>query len=244
MKERPIIFSGPMVRAILEGRKTQTRRILKPQRDVVSGDGVRAFSRGLPPGTFAYRDTPSGGTKYGECPYGVPGDRLWVRETHFAFGHWEEIPGAKTKSGRTKWRFIFDSDEVLFNAPPEYRNGRHHKDPATPAWHKRSSQFLFRCHARLTLEIVSVRVERLQAISEEDAIAEGLVPGGHGVGHAPHIYENDIDDSDHDPTMQGATYFLWVEGYKRLWESIHGPGSWEANSWVWVLEFEQIEEGN
>lgn len=223
MAERPILFSAPMVRAILDGAKTQTRRLvnltgrliemrwspLHPER------GLRVTVRTGP------RSTHTGpiGDHLDACPYGQPGDRLWVREEHFRFGHWEPVAGAKTrKGGRQKWMFVADSDETRFTAPDgvEVRRGRHHRDPATPAWHKRLARFMPRCLSRITLEVTSVHVERLHEISDDDARAEG----------APGPF-----DSLFTPRLR----------FERLWESINGPESWDANPWVWVVSFRKLE---
>jgi hypothetical protein len=180
-----------MVRAILDGQKTQTRRIVKPQ----------------PPGgyhidTCHYNDTGwafwvSADDHMGTCtcknlkqPYGSPGDRLWVRET-FADTGWPPTG-------------------------PEYayRADTDHADNDTPRW--KPSIHMPRRASRITLEVVSVRVERLQECSEADAKAEGCSPLG--------------DDTS-------RAYRL---GYMHLWGQINGPGSWDANPWVWVVSFNRI----
>lgn len=211
MRERPIPFSAPMVRAILTGWKAQTRRACKArtqnQADIIAGaimDDMAGKDDGVHEGAAWQR--------FG-CPYGQPGDRLWVREEHYRFGHWETVPGKTTKGGRLKWRFVADSDEVLYAAPVIYRKGRHSKDPATRAWHKRLARFMPQTLSRITLEVVAVRVERLQDISRGDCMAEGCP----------------------FPNMAGQTDP--VAWYQELWESINGAGSWAANPWVWVVEF-------
>lgn len=134
-----------------------------------------------------------------------------------------------------KWRFVEDISEVRYldNPPAEFRRGMHHKDPATPAWHKRPSQFMFRKHSRITLEIASVRVERVQDISEADARAEGADPE----------FEIDVATfvrGSFDPAT-ASTYRL---GFKHLWDSINkarGYG-WSANPGVWVVSFKRLAE--
>lgn len=202
VKERPILFSAPMVQGILAGNKTKTRRVLEL-------DWLRCLDPEDPDDLERIMS---------QCRYGVPGDRLWVREAHYAFGHWEPVAGAATRGGKQKWKFVRDTDEVLYEEPPEFRNGRHNIDPETPAWHKRLARFMFRKDSRTTLEIVSVRVERLREISEEDAIAEGVpVPVTCDTAHTAR------------------------NGFRDLWETINGAGSWDANPFVWVVEFELIE---
>lgn len=233
MKERPILYSGPMVRANLEGRKTQTRRVMKPQPPdgceyVINGANSHALCRSIENSNLWVPPTPRSVDHRLQCPYGKPGDRLWVKEEHYRFGHWEQVPGVKTKTGRMKWRFVADTNEVLFDAPQSFRKGRHHHDPFTPHWHKRLARFMAKSICRLWNDIESVRVERLQEIKAGDAWAEGVpieccaplgVKSAGGQGICPD----------------------YVGGYRSLWESINGPGSWESNPWVWVITFRRVQ---
>ena len=210
MKERPILFSAPMVRAILDWRKTQTRRVVKPQ----PPDDI-----GLPIGVDLYSPTCIGknGDEYpgdeifgaysecGEwgvkCPYGQPGDRLWVRET------WGPCDGGVC--------YRADEDAGSVALPDDGR--------WTPSIH------MPRWASRITLEITGVRVERLQDISEADAIAEGV----------PAVSSGGVTLF----TTTGVNCFQAAKGaYAALWESINGPGSWDANPWVWVVEFRRIDK--
>ena len=184
MKERPIIFSGPMVRAILDGRKTQTRRAVKPQPLWVASPGV----------PFKTMDADPKGTI--NCPYGQPGDRLWVRESHYMI-----LQTHDGGAGAVEYRADY-CDELASGI----------------RW--RPSIHMPRSASRITLEVVSVRVERLDEISEEDAKAEGY--------KSQSIMEN--PDAGR----------LW---FRDLWESINGPGSWAKNPFVWVVEFKRVEGG-
>lgn len=192
MKERPILFSAPMVRAILEGRKTQTRRIVSPQPPHLSP--VKAYNR--PNGTWCWTlETGMGdGTSNGFlCPYGFPGDRLWVRERinrTDALEPWSE--------------YAADGLPTVADAWPWKRN-------SLPSIH------CPRGLSRIDLEIVAIRVEKLNLISWSDAIAEGPRPCGWG-----------RDD--------GGVQ----RNFATLWESINGPGSWDSNPYVWVVEFRRI----
>ena len=199
MKERPILFSGPMVRAIIEGRKTQTRRVVKPQPgDHPSDDGYGVTYR---------------------CPYGAPGDRLWVRET---FGWY---------SGILQGSYAYTPPEKPTYPPHKVIDGVRHAicyraDYPKHRWNKNDSGWKPSIHmprtaSRITLPIVSVRVERLQSISEEDAKAEGAA-------------------MDYDGPYSFSQAFNYRGGYRTLWESINGPGSWDANPWVWVIEFKRV----
>ncbi len=232
MKERPISYSPPMVRARRAGRKTQTRRSGAIQSDQYTELGAEPIGHATK-GTViqaTYRAFPNGGTARWaicECPYGIPGDRLWIREEHYRFGHWEKISGVRTKTGRQKWRFVADSEEVRYgeNPPETFRKGRSNQDPQTKAWHKRLARFMPRRLSRSLDEIVSVRVERLQAISEEDAQAEGI---------ATIRDEWSGQCGDFDETLSDLKLFEF------LWESINGEGAWALNSWVWVVTFRNL----
>jgi hypothetical protein len=203
MKERPIIFSGPMVRAILEGIGTQARLAIKPQpdedglaRELSSGDWFDTSGRVYP------------------CPYGKVGDRLWVRET------WLQGQGPTWGSHCV----VYDADKKIAWAP-----GSGFDNPDLKQFKKRPSIFMPRWASRITLEITSVRVERLQEISEEDARAEG------------------VTDETADAIQYGAEAGNYQEptpyrtGFSLTWQSIHGTDSWHANPWVWVLQFKRVE---
>lgn len=241
-RERPILFSGPMVRAILEGRKTQTRRVC-PVQPFQDDDGLwHCYYPWGEGGHGIYETEAEMRAEYdrimlARCPYGEAGDRLWVREAHYRFGHWEPVPGVRTKTGRQKWRFVADTKELRYEAPPEFRKGRHHKDPETKAWHLRLPRFMPRGACRLVLPVVDVRLQWLQDISEADARAEGIdtsvvAPSPHGVyGIRPRNYGSARDC------------------FADLWDSINGKPrkradgtmgpdiSWSANPMVYVVTF-------
>jgi hypothetical protein len=216
-KIHPILFSEVMVNALLRGRKTQTRRTLPPWQIPTSTDqhdwmavAQRHRQWGFCVSGKTEKECAEEILKFGVCRYGKRGDLLWVRETHYRFGHWETIPGVTTKTGRIKWRFVPDTDELLYDAPASYRKGRHHKDSATPAWHARLARFMPRSASRITLELTKVRIEQLQDITTGDAWDEGC------------------------PNSDVGAIRYW---FKPLWESINGTGSWSDNPWVWVLNF-------
>lgn len=207
MKERPILFNGAMVRAILEGRKTQTRRIWKMPRGLdwyVSG-----CMRGEETGDI--HDPKSnwwGHVEEMACPYGRPGERLWVRET---WGYNPDFPGIH---GRACYR-----------ADPG-----HEYDGIK--W--KPSIHMPRAACRLMLEITAVRVERLNDCSEEDALAEGVFKAGPS-GKLPigQCVERVTDGIEVVYIRRGMA----LDEYRELWNSINGAGAWEANPWVWVVEF-------
>jgi hypothetical protein len=200
MKEHPILFSAPMVRALLDGSKTQTRRVVKPQPEAEHGGepywfvgGYRAWrARGC---TDSIR---SGSHNEIACPYGKPADRLWVRETHMDLGAC----------------YLYRADA----AAEQERAIVAPRQPWRPAIH------MPRAASRITLEITGVRVERLQDISPEDCWAEGI--------------QEMRDAGDENGELRGSVR----QDYQALWESINGPGSWDANPWVWVVEFKRLEQ--
>ncbi|HFN7502179.1 TPA: hypothetical protein ACHGXE_002051 [Escherichia coli] len=202
MTERGMIFNGEMVRAILDGRKTQTRRVVKfkPREP-----GLNLNFSGLKLGHYRTGDA-SGGyvlasrgamgcwndkTYPVHCPYGQPGDRIWVRETFSAVPDHDEPAGCSA---------------LLYAADGNGPYGKWTPSIHMPRW-----------ASRILLKITDVRVERLNSISEEDAKAEG------------------------GPTeccVIGYKHFL---GFRSLWKAIYGDESWQANPWVWVIEFKRIE---
>lgn len=192
MRERPILFSAPMVRAILEGRKTQTRRAAT--KNVRHPDLGNLYA----PGALVLEHEPQHVIDRC-CPYGQPGDRLWVREA------WGKAQIMNTKTGETRYQTVYRADN------PDY-------DGFGVRW--APSIHMRREDSRILLEITAVRVERLNDISEADAVAEGVVI----------------------PVTIGMTDInANVAAYRDLWETINGPGSWAANPWVWVVEFRRVE---
>ena len=192
MKERPMLFSAPMVRAILDGRKTVTRRIVKA-RDLEWMD----VHQGLREPDNAER-----------CPYGQPGgDRLYVRETWAAPHAYDHLPPR-----------LIPQDARIHYAATEDRGGL--------LW--RPSIHMPRWASRILLEVTGVRVERLNDISKADAIAEGAPPSHPSIDRVSAEYGHaDFSRS-------------W---YAQLWDQINGAGSWDANPWVWVIEFKRLEGG-
>ncbi len=228
MTERGILFSAPMVRALLDGTKTQTRRALK--RQPWASCSIEEGGKGELPFVYSALHGAGPGHDVEEsripciCPYGQPGDRLWVRETFYAFGRWETRYSAKKK--RDEWHFV----DMTTEYDRLYQFDTKHMTPsncrgAMPAWYKRPSIHMPRQASRILLEVISVRVERLQDISDQDAIAEGIGLNPSAAG----IY------------LTGAAETLPHAAYRSLWESINGAGSWDANPWVWVVEFKRLE---
>lgn len=200
MKACPILFSAPMIRALLDGRKVQTRRALKSQPlDILPMEGKHAGREWV----ILEQREPEPKGKVIRCRYGVPGDLLWVRET---------------------WSRRGEMQAAIYKADEDRAVGAYGAVRWTPSIH------MPRWASRLTLRITGVRVERLQGISEEDAIAEGIensvVPGHGRIGGTWKVYTNSKLSS---LTARGS--------YQSLWESINGGDSWAANPWVWVICF-------
>lgn len=228
--EHPIIFSGPMVTAILRGEKSQTRRIVKPQQAhepgavwVRSGDMHAQCRDELARGVMDAVAEPI------RCPFGQPGDRLWVRETWTALGNEDGHPidetGELCAFRDAALRYRADAVPVSYGLE-RLPDGGDYDGP----W--RSPIHMPRWASRLTLEIVSVRVERLQDITEDDTDAE--VFGG----DYPHTVRPDLF-----PDFEAAGALSMQECFARVWDDINGkkPGrAWADNPWTWVIEFEQV----
>lgn len=230
MAERPILMSGPMVRAVLEGRKSQTRRLVKPQppRDCKSVYAPFAKDPNNWQGVCA--DDLIGW--YGRCPYGVPGDRLWVREKHYRMGKW--VRSGTTKAGRPRWRFKADGNGLLYVAQVEDTTAPIvlPKKRTERGWHKRPSIFMPRWACRLVLEVTAVRVERLQDISEGDSKAEGCAVGD-VVTHKGTMGPFDAELTKGADTAR--------EAYRALWNSLNAKRApWASNPWVWCISFRRV----
>ncbi|KAB8062085.1 hypothetical protein GCN74_03390 [Janthinobacterium sp. FT14W] len=209
MTEKPILFSAPMVRALLDGSKTQTRRIMKPQPVAIPSEpGKHWWPSNAAQSMIRIEDSFQ---KYPSifddaCPHGGPGSQLWGRETWYC-DHFEVQKGPYLEVPKARELLVYRAD----NERPY--------EAEQPAW--RPSIHMPRWASRILLEIVSVRVERLEDCSDADARAEGT-PGGHGIIPS---YNYNATPSEH---------------FMHLWESINGVGSWAANPWVWVIEFKRV----
>jgi hypothetical protein len=231
MTDRPILFSAEMVRAILDGRKTQTRRIIKPQppaeaesvcrqlysQEAPEFDGAWTWWAGKPQKPI---------TKPLFCPYGKPGDLLWVRET------W-----ARHASG-----VDYAADFAAISRPEA--------GPWRPSIH------MPRWASRITLRITDIRVERLQDISEDDALAEGCEArpfpgpwwqGYRDLGDGQLFHQQAIGETAPDwmigPKQMPPTPWLDQsarDGFRSIWMGLHGPGAWDDNPWVWVISFQRV----
>jgi hypothetical protein len=223
MKQHPILFSTPMVQAILAGNKTMTRRIVKPQ---------PIFKEGV--GKWYGKNEQFVGDKMVvldlmelSCPYGKSGDVLWVREC-FTVLEPEHCEGmsqrfyykAEHHVGNEEWRL----EEIEKGYPYQWKPSIHMPKSACRVW----------------LEITNIRVERLQSISEKDAIAEGILPllmSSVQLATSGQLY---FDYSKPKQFFNEGLPPFW--SFNSLWCSINGPDSWDENPWVWVIEFKRIEK--
>lgn len=205
MKDRPILFTGEMVRAILGGRKTQTRRVIKLPRWATCWEDVELDDNGLL--MVVARDT----TCLAEihCTYGQPGDRLWVKETWALAKEYDRRPGSRVpKKAREKIWYLANGEK------PDW------------AGRTRTSRYMPRWASRITLEIVNVRVERVQDISYEECCLETGSPV-EWLGSGPEPYRRDMR-----------------KVFELLWNSINAKRGfgWDVNPWVRVIKFKRVEE--
>lgn len=254
MKQRPIIFNTDMVRALLDGRKTQTRRpVSKAVEENIrlhaGEDGSDESSEvefiyakhsdddgeAQPEEWLCYlQEYPEEGViAIGQCPFGQPGDQLWVRETflpdpnsqddawddhHISYFSWSgcgssirDVPSALRSPDNCIYKASWVGTDLLWK----------------PSIH------MPRWASRITLEITNIRVERVQDITEADAIAEGLNRVSHGPEGTFYSWQRNY------PHPQN--YCHSDDAYQDLWCSIYGPEAWDRNEWVWVIEFKRIE---
>lgn len=226
-----MIFNGEMVRAILDGRKTQTRRIMaiQPEHSELGLRRVIDSKNGRDNGKYFWSQSDARGLKMRSkvfgCPYGEVGDRIWVRETYqgplFDYEHMESYLEDSSKFEKPEF-CVYRADG---KPAPEFYDA---DDNLHCGW--RPSIHMPRWASRITLEITGVRVGRLQSISDEDVDAE-CFSGDFPTSVLPELFPGVPDDWAH-LSMQ--------ECYGVLWKSIYGEESWQANPWVWVIEFKVV----
>jgi hypothetical protein len=214
MTDRPILFSAEMVRAILDGRKTQTRRVMKPQPKPTPADFPGPAGHWWPSQKHksmlgVEREMQKWkGLAGSACPYGDTGDLLWVREGFAVQPElWADNHGPQP--------IHYTADQVIgFAGKPDQRQIEDYR--SKPSIH------MPRWASRITLRITDIRVERLRDISEDDAKAEGV--------------SSEWDDYEKYGQSEPYRY-----GFSALWNDINGPNAWDANPWVWVVAFERVE---
>ncbi len=229
MKEIPILYATPMVAAILEDKKTMTRRAIKLPPDF---DG-RAVYDNYPFGIkYSANKSDMGDTVWRLNPRWEKDDILWVRETHYAFGKW--VRNGITKTNKPKWKFV----DLTIKRGHIYRYATHSDNSGISLsklrdgqerWYKRPSIFMPKAACRIFLKVADVRAEKLHDTSQQDAIAEGVHE------KSPHYYRNYL-------SKDGATFYCAEDSFRSLWISINGQESWDANPWVWVIAFEKVAQ--
>ena len=233
MKERQILFNGPMVRAIMDGRKTKTRRVVNPQPTNHHWESLPGYSLSLVLkecndgciyARFQHRiATNEEDLMWVKCPYGKPGDLLRVREHH------ARIPGMV---GMHQVHYFSDGPLPTIDQRHDAFLLKSYPSIHMPSW-----------AIRITKEVTGIRAERLQDISEDDAKAEGLA----AITKDGQMVKYGIPDRDGLPGNDdyGWNWSEWEKdpriAFRKLWESINGPGSWKANPWVWVVDFKMLE---
>ncbi|MEQ4919014.1 hypothetical protein [Klebsiella quasipneumoniae] len=233
MKERGMIFNGEMVRAILDGRKTQTRRVIAN----VGHDNCLPLQKRTKTKDGIYTHVMDAHI-YGLCPFGKIGDRIWVRET------WSDVnldgaPAVAYRADDEVYDLMEDKSLLDEDGAFNYQDPRVRKYQFA-AWHSdlisgiegnwRPSIHMPRWASRILLEITDVRVERLNSIHDVDAMREGI--------------QNLTTCSHADFGIPGVVNAQHpVRAFQLLWESIYGADSWRANPWVWVIGFKRVEGG-
>ncbi|HCI7547448.1 TPA: hypothetical protein NPW46_002200 [Klebsiella pneumoniae] len=230
MTEHGMIFNAEMVRALLDGRKTQTRRPIKWKQTRFTEIGEREDGSKWP----WSEDAEHACDFWHPCPFGAVGDRIWVREAYrfpaslddvspTGVGEMAVATGYRKPWAPTFYEFTgtFSDGWKGFETPPKVSN----------AGKLRPSIHMPRWASRILLEITDVRVERLNAISEEDARAEGIIDGGC------------LNCGEPEPCGCANPEPDATDAFAYLWQSIYGQESWNANPWVWVIEFERVEGG-
>jgi len=217
VKERGILFSAPMVRALLVGAKTQTRRAIKLRE--FGPSSTKGYEWTFRDRRALWNDVSTELLMRKFCRYGLAGDRLWVRETHAQFAVGDRTGTAPqcvayraTCDADDGFDYVNNGDEVMRIKVTKW----------TPAIH------MPRWASRITLEVTDVRVERLQDISEDDAKAEGVLS---------------LSEAEVAATNPGGK--TWSRGpatarYELLWDAINGDGLWASNPWVWAISFKRV----
>lgn len=227
-KERPILFSGPMVRAILDGRKTQTRPLVKPQPKAHACEGgwPQHMDR-MEDGSWCLYCGACGWSGGWRCPYGVPGDRLWVRESVLLSadrdGHWATYSATP--------RTCKDYSGAVWDIPNDQPTPTADELVASGEWRRRPSIHMPRWASRITLEVTDLRVQRVQETTESDARAEGII-------------ERDTPDEFSERSVvarDGKRYLSVGSAWAALWDAINGKRApWSSNPWVWAVTFRRV----
>ena len=238
----PILYSPSMILALDQGRKTQTRRALSPRNTRYNGypwppgrwdelDWPNAFIDSGPspagnPGPYLKVPFPAQQTVHRIYPLYHPGMRLWVRETCFIYGAWRQH--GTQQDGKPAWRFQPDDQRQVVFSQPLYQP----QDRTQLAYWRRNSIHMPRWASRFTQTITAVRLQRLQEISEADALAEGIVSSQRAISPSQAVR------CFWDYLNGAPNYTDPRSSYASLWEKINGPGSCDADPWIVALTLE------
>ncbi len=231
MKVKGLLMSPPMATKSHNGEKTNTRREIFPQPIIDHNSGF-VFDGNHKTSYKNDMHHPDWRIKFIEdhCPYGQPGDVLWVREEHYAFGVWKKIAFIKKDKRRTGFKFEEVTSDISVPGYPRYYYVNNLPENSFPqkgksrnlGWHKRPSLFMPKKACRTFLEITDIKIERLYDISQDDIIKEGI-----------------IDNGKTNPKMGIRHENMQRMAFEELWCKINGVSSWNANPWVWVIEFKK-----
>lgn len=236
MKQTPILMSTPMVAAIIEGRKTMTRRIVKQQPTGLTES--MATYKLLSDGEFLLESWPVqermmnnfGRAQRIKSLYGKVGELLYVRESYYAYGNW--IKDGLTKKGNQKWKFKetgnhYEYEGSVISMSAIWKS-RDKENPNQPHWYKRLGRFMPKAAVRIWLEITDIKVERLRDIAAQDAINEGIEKEWDGTKH----WYKDYQFTDRQVMSPNP-----IASFISLWHVINGVESWNNNPWVWAVSF-------
>ncbi|HDY87415.1 MAG TPA: hypothetical protein ENH82_04775 [bacterium] len=225
---KPILMTVEMAKATLDGRKTQTRRVCKTQ----STTNEKPYLR--PDGLYIYTLCNGVGTGYPfKCPYGKIGDRLYVRETHYRFGKW--VKNGISKTGKQRWKFKATHDyDIRYydNPPPNIRSNSYRKI----GWYQRPSIFMPKWASRIKVDITDIRIGRVQDITVEDCLKEGIEMDSEYASLLISQAESPYDCRAKHEDIEKMVF-------ENLWDSINlkrGYG-WRVNPFIWVVEFKIAE---
>lgn len=208
-----MLFSPAMIEALIAGRKTETRRMVKPQPSALISDAEEVY------GSWRWRRGHDGGLDGRIKMRCATGDLIWVKEAHFAHGYWRTIPDKFTrKTNKPMREFVRDPATSILYVEPD-RGVQRAIEDGIHGWYKRPGMFMFKNESWMTLRVTSSTIERLHEITDAGAIAEGVR------GHS----------TNPDDCLSP------VEAYRELWGDLHGRDAWSRNPWVSVTQFTVIK---
>lgn len=247
MIERPILFSTPMVNAILEGRKNQTRRMNGLTEINKTPDEWESCIYNPPLNRFSFIKNKSLNHIFIKCPFGVIGDILYVREEYYQFGNWQII--GKTKTGKDKYQFVAQNHDIVYsddetkdflsidNKLVRYHKSRIKDSSNRNRWFKRLARFMPKNYSRIKLKITNIRVQRLEDLTVTDAINEGIESWIQMCTTRYRCYYNNGGFWD---TSDKIGLPAAICSFRSLFAHINGFEVLNQNPWLWVIDFEKV----